>query len=269
MSTNDPHLSSKHVLAQILNPDDNQAWKMLVDRYAPCVYHYCRIFGLQKEAADEIFDNWLFTFWQKVRAGTFRYDPTATDFNFRSYLYTWIKNDIFKANNTKQGQLARGTGDTDIRQRLENVSDPRPNKEDPDCEHFCDLALLELAMQLLPMNFSDRDCKIFRLSTSGELSGKDVAKIRDMNVGAVHKVKSRIREFLCKTVLLLPEALCQVRPRIEPIMWKAFHLAVHQASDEIAAADLQLDVIATHESCDKIRNLLHAERKRLSARTDH
>src|SRR5262245_57546191 len=112
------------LLVRLRDGGDQDAWRQFVDLYAPLVFGWARRRGLQEADAADLTQEVLRAVARALPAQG--YDPTRGA--FRGWLYTVTRNKL----NTFQGRQARGergSGDSDVQERLEAVEAPDDSEE--------------------------------------------------------------------------------------------------------------------------------------------
>jgi RNA polymerase sigma factor (sigma-70 family) len=108
------------LLLRIRDPQDRLAWGEFVNLYAPLLHAYGRRRGLQDSDAADLTQEVLYRVARS--AGAFEYDPGRG--SFRGWLLTVTLNELRKQA-ARRARQAGGTGDSDVRQILEQQPDPR------------------------------------------------------------------------------------------------------------------------------------------------
>jgi RNA polymerase sigma factor (sigma-70 family) len=108
------------LLLRIRNPQDHLAWGEFVTLYAPLIHAYGRRQGLQDSDAADVTQEVLSRVARS--AAGFEYDPARG--SFRGWLLTITRNEVRKLAD-RRTRDTRGTGDSDVRQFLEQQPDPQ------------------------------------------------------------------------------------------------------------------------------------------------
>jgi RNA polymerase sigma factor (sigma-70 family) len=108
------------LLLRIRDPQDRMAWGEFVGLYAPLIHSYGRRRGLQDSDAADLTQEVLCRVARS--AGGFQYDPARG--SFRGWLLTVTLNEVRKLT-TRLARQTGGTGDSDVRQFLEQQPDER------------------------------------------------------------------------------------------------------------------------------------------------
>ena len=171
------------LLLRIRDPRDGLAWDEFVRLYAPVLHAYGMRRGLQDADAADIAQDTLRSVLRA--AGDFVYDPAKG--SFRSWLFTIARNQIRKFA-TRVNTC--GTGDSDVRHRLEAQPDPASEQDDWDREYH--LALFHWAAARVRPDFRPATWEAFwRTAVGGEDVG-DVATALGLTAGAVYIARSRV-----------------------------------------------------------------------------
>jgi RNA polymerase sigma-70 factor (ECF subfamily) len=96
------------LLVRIRDAEDDESWRTFVDLYAPLIYRYCRLRGLQDADAADVGQEVLAQVAQTIRR--FEYQPERG--RFRDWLGTVTRNKVARFLEV-QGRPARGVGGTE------------------------------------------------------------------------------------------------------------------------------------------------------------
>src|SRR5262245_27757872 len=118
------------LLIRIRDPKDRIAWGEFVQLYAPLIHAYGLHRGLQDADAADLAQDVLRCIARS--APDFQYDPAKG--SFRGWLLTVTRNELPKMGSRKTRQ-ADGTGDTEVRQLLEQQPDPAGDEDYWDREY--------------------------------------------------------------------------------------------------------------------------------------
>lgn len=164
---------------------DADAWRRVLDLYAPLVYYWCRHWGIQGSDADDIRQE----VFQAVAAHLSKFSRSKEGESFRGWLKGVTRHkllDFFR----KQGHQPVALGGTDHYQRLLDVPGPDTSLPDPPPQEVANL--YQRALQILHGEFGDRTWQAFvRTAVEGHAPA-DVAADLGMTAVAVRKAKSRV-----------------------------------------------------------------------------
>jgi RNA polymerase sigma-70 factor (ECF subfamily) len=172
------------LLVRLRDPRDGEAWSQFVDLYAPLVFSWARGRGLQDaDAADLTQEVLRATAAALPKHG---YDPAKGA--FRGWLYTVTRN---KLNTflTRQGRAIRGSGDSEMQQRLEEIESPEDEQR---WQHEYHSRLINWAGEQVRGEFSAKTWRAFWMTAVEGKSGDEAADELSMSVGAVYVARSRV-----------------------------------------------------------------------------
>jgi RNA polymerase sigma factor (sigma-70 family) len=177
------------LLLRIRDPQDRMAWGEFVGLYAPLIHAYGRRRGLQDSDAADLTQEVLCRVARS--AGGFEYDPARG--SFRGWLFTVTLNEVrkFAARRAREA----GTGDSDVRQLLEQQPDER---EQEAWRRDYQWNLFQWASQKVRCEFRDATWEAFWRTAVLAQDIDAVARELGVSAGAVYvarsRVTSRIRE---------------------------------------------------------------------------
>jgi RNA polymerase sigma factor (sigma-70 family) len=177
------------LLLRIRDPRDALAWDEFVRLYAPLVHAYGMRRGLQDSDAADVAQD---TLRNVLRAAPqFTYDPVRG--SFRGWLFTIARNEVRKCTARTAG---RGTGDSDVRHRLEAHPAPAGDQEDWDREYR--LTVFHWAAARVRPEFRDKTWDAFwQTAVAGEAIAAVAARL-GLTAGGVYiarcRVTTRIRQ---------------------------------------------------------------------------
>ena len=179
-------LTRPSLLFRIRDAENQQAWSQFVDIYAPLIHRFAQRSGLQDADAADLTQDVLQSVHDAI--GRLDYDPQRG--TFRSWLFTIARNRI-KNFLKRQSRHPRGTGDTKIKQALENqpaAADELESCWDEDYEQ----RIFHWAADQIRPEFQERSWQAFwQTAVAGEPT-KQVAATLSMSLGAVYVAKSRV-----------------------------------------------------------------------------
>jgi RNA polymerase sigma-70 factor (ECF subfamily) len=137
---------------------------------------------------------------EKMR--TFRYDAAGS---FRAWLKTLARHAWSDYATNRQRRLARGSGDTEVLERLQSVA--AGDELVAQLEKEFEQELLEEAQERVRTRVSAQTWDAFRLLALEHFSGADAAARLGLTVAAVFKYKSRVLKMLQEEVRQLEGAI--------------------------------------------------------------
>lgn len=192
--------STSRSLLRDLKCADQQAWRRLVELYAPLVAAWCRRWRVpQQDVADlvqEVFS---------AVAGNFdRFRKQRPADTFRGWLATIARNkahDYFR----RLSREPTGTGGTEAALRMQHVSDHRVEAEPPEeCDPAAFNDLLRRALEAIRADFRERTWQAFWGVAVEGRSAVDVAADLGMSAGAVRVARLRVAVRLRRELGDLP-----------------------------------------------------------------
>jgi RNA polymerase sigma-70 factor (ECF subfamily) len=178
------------------NPSDARTWGEFVDRYAPKVYRWCRVRGLQDADAEDVTQVVLLKLSMRMRH--FVYDPTKS---FRA----WLRTLAHHAWADLLAERARSGGKAiDVVAAL-NQAEARDDLA-ARLESEFDLELREEAERRVRLRVASTTWEAFRLAAVEGLPGIEVADRLGMKVAAVFMAKSNVLKRLQDEVQILSGA---------------------------------------------------------------
>lgn len=180
-------------------PEDAEAWRAFVDRYAPRIYAWCRHWRLQDADARDVTQDVLLKLAGAMR--NFTYDASGS---FRAWLKTLTRHawTDFLAN--RQRKLAQGSGESQVLECLQTVAAGEDLVRH--LEQEFDQELLEEAERRVQARVDVPTWQAFCLTAKEQLSGAEVSQRLGLSVAAVFKYKSRVLKMLQDEVRGLEEA---------------------------------------------------------------
>ena len=193
----DSVLTRPSLLARIKDTGDRQAWAEFVDIYAPLIYGFVLKQGLQDADAADLTQEVLGAVARS--AARFDYDPTRG--TFRGWLFRMVRNELSDFGTTRKRHRP-GTGDTDVKHRLE--AQPAPSEDEvANWERDYQRQLFALACEQVRGDFQESTWQAFwRTAIQGQ-SGKAVAGALRMTTAAVYLAKRRVTERLKQQIQYL------------------------------------------------------------------
>jgi RNA polymerase sigma-70 factor (ECF subfamily) len=180
------------LLLRVRDADDHQAWEDFVHRYAPRIFHWCRLYKLQESDAADTTQEVLLKLVRVMR--TFQYDPSRG--SFRGWLKTVTAN-AARDSLAKWRQAIRGSGDTAIREALAEVEDEQLlDSLSREIERSHREELLSQAEHLVRQRVQPHTWQAYRLTTLEQCSSKDAAAKLGIPISEVYVAKSRVLKMI-------------------------------------------------------------------------
>ena len=178
-------LTRASLLVRIQEATDHEAWCCFVNAYGPVVYQYARRQGLQDADAADVTQDVLQRLAQAMSEAKF--DKSRG--SFRGWLFTIARNRV-RSWQTAAGHNAKGTGDTNFQQFLEQFPASQEESQAWDIEYERHL-LFEAARQVRS-SFTPTTWDAFWQTAVEGKNVKEVAQALGISVGAVYVAKSRV-----------------------------------------------------------------------------
>lgn len=173
------------LILRLRDAKDRDAWQQFTELYAPLVYSFARRRGLQDADAADLMQDVLRSV--AGAAGRLDYDPRRG--TFRGWLYTITRNKVFNFLDRSRRQV-RGSGDSDVRERLEAT--PAAADDTDEWDRDFERRLFHQAAEDVKGEFRPKTWEAFwRTAVDGQAS-EEVADALEMSVGAVYVAKSRV-----------------------------------------------------------------------------
>jgi RNA polymerase sigma-70 factor (ECF subfamily) len=203
------------LLVRLRDPMDERAWGEFVEIYGPLVRGLARRRGLQDADAADLVQE----VFRAVAAAIERYDPDPAKGSFRGWLSTIARNLIVNLLEA-QRRHPRGTGDTEVRQLLEQQ--PAPTSEGStlfDAEYR--RHLLHWAAGKVRDEFSDPAWQAFwKTGVEGQSAG-EAARALGLTVGTVYQYKSRVVARIRREIERVEgETTDWISPPSRPLPWR-------------------------------------------------
>lgn len=189
------HLS---LLLRVHDPRADAAWDEFVKRYQPHILALVRdVFRLQPQDAEDVAQDVLLKTLRAMQS--FRYDSTR---KFRAWLRTITRNAVRDAFRSRQQQLDRASGDSQIQQLLNDQIDPRRCVSDRLEEQLYG-DLLEEAERRVSQRVESRTWNAYLALGHADSVPREVAEQLGMNVAAVYKAKSKVIKMMREEIAAL------------------------------------------------------------------
>jgi RNA polymerase sigma-70 factor (ECF subfamily) len=185
------------LLVRLKDAADHEAWRQLVELYAPLVYRFVRRRGLQDADAADLTQEVLRAI--AGAAGDFEYDPQRG--TFRGWLFTVARNKLHTF--LKRQHRRRQHTEEVSEQRL--LQEPAPDDEIALWEQEYEQRLFDWAAEQVRGYFQDSTWEAFWHTAVEGRAAKDVAERLGLSIGAVYIARSRVLARLREQVQLLEE----------------------------------------------------------------
>ena len=173
------------LLVRLRDPQDEDAWRQFVERYAPLVYGYLRRQGLQDADVADLSQDVFGAVAGAV--GRLEYDPRRGA--FRNWLFTVVRRKLSDWRSAP-GNRVRGSGDTDARELLEQY--PAPEGAEAEWEAEWQRRLFAWACEQVRRDVTEATWQAFwRTAIEGQ-PGKQVAATLGLSVAAVYHARGRV-----------------------------------------------------------------------------
>lgn len=186
------------LLVRLSDARDDDAWSQFVEIYAPLVYGYARKHGLQDADAADLTQDVLQAVSGAIRS--FEYDPRRG--SFRGWLFTVARN---KLRNflTVQNRPGRGSGDSDVQQRL-NELPAREDEQSAWWDEEYERRVFAWASEQVRGRFCESTWQAFWQTAVEGKTGPQAARELRMTVAAVYlakgRVMARLKEIIRETL---------------------------------------------------------------------
>ncbi len=192
--------TSASLLAKIQDAQDTAAWQRFFAAYQPMIEGWCRGWGLPDADGDEVAGMVLLKVVERMKRG-YVYDPGRS---FRGWLKAVVVSQVNEFKAGKYGQLAQGSGDSGVKQALEQH--PAPAGVDGlerDLEALVQQAAARVQARL---GTDSPKWQSFWRTAVQKQAGKEVSRLLDLSVAAVHQNKSRVARLIREEVARLRDA---------------------------------------------------------------
>jgi RNA polymerase sigma-70 factor (ECF subfamily) len=186
-SSSDPLLTSRSLLQRARDRDE-QAWKELVNLYAPLVYFWCRRMNVAEQDIPDLVQDVFRTLITGLQ--TFRKERAGD--TFRGWLRTVTRSKAIDAVR-RASRFPHATGGSEAQQRWEQVV-ASPDSEDEEAN--AEKALFLRALEIVRPKFEPQIWQAFwRIVVDGR-SASEVAEELGMKSGTVRVAKCRVLQKL-------------------------------------------------------------------------
>jgi len=167
------------------DPLDPTAWDRFVDRYGVLIYRWCRHWGLQEADAEDVTQNVLVELLRQMRH--FVYDRAGS---FRAWLRIiayrgWCR---FLEGQQRRGALTVALQRLHSSEAYEDLLQQLTLADDREA--------LERAMTAVRQRVQPHTWEAFRMQAFDGVSGDDVARQLNINIGAVFVARSKVQKML-------------------------------------------------------------------------
>ncbi|MCG8409283.1 MAG: sigma-70 family RNA polymerase sigma factor [Phycisphaerales bacterium] len=170
------------------------AWAEFFQQFAPELYHWARMQGLDANDADDIVQQSMLQVLRGIR--DFRYDPNRG--RFSSWMRTIAERKIIDLRRRcAVRKTERSTDNTQPAAKVRNPEEPR------DCEWQVQKMLS--CLDQIADGISPRRMKAFRLYVLEEVPASEVAQRLEMTVGHVYVVRAQVINKVRERMMALEE----------------------------------------------------------------
>jgi RNA polymerase sigma-70 factor (ECF subfamily) len=174
---------------------DSSAWDQLSKVYAPVVYNWSRVAGLQPDDAAEIVQD----VFHSVFLNLGRFEANS----FRGWLWIVTRNAIYYQHRQDK-QRPKAAGGTDFHDLMQNIprEEPHSVSEEPNPGRTSQ-QIVQKALDLIRDDFSERTWNAFWFTAIEQKSYSEVAKELSMREGAVRQARYRVTQRLKETLEMI------------------------------------------------------------------
>jgi RNA polymerase sigma-70 factor (ECF subfamily) len=189
------------LLLRLSDDTDEGAWSAFVERYAPCIFGWCRRFRIQENDAADVTQDVLIKLIRAMRSDN--YDSNRG--SFRGWLKSVTGNavrDMMRSWNRK----VNAAGGTSVMLHLAAIQDPVALAElGAQLESQYREELLEEAEVRVRKRLKESTWEVYRLTMSERLEPHEVAERLGIPVGTVYVVRSRVIKHLRQEIKSLSD----------------------------------------------------------------
>lgn len=171
--------------------NDETAWREFVERYGSRIYHWCLNRKLSPDDADDVTQNVLLRLAQKLEQ--FEYDESQS---FRGWLRRVTENAI--TDYVRSRKTDQSIGGSSVFSLL--AVKPAPADLAESLAEAFDLELLEMAKSRVKKRVSETRWLSWELSTTEDLTGKEIAAKLGISVGNMYANKNQIQNLIREEV---------------------------------------------------------------------
>jgi RNA polymerase sigma factor (sigma-70 family) len=187
------------LLLRIRNADDDGAWRIFVDLYAPVIYGYSRRQGLTDADAADVVQEVLAQVARSIRS--FEYHPERG--RFRSWLYAVTRSKVLRA----QRRLRSEASATEL-----DEEDVASSGEEPAWTELFNSEVLRTSLHRIRPSFEPETWEIFERVWIKDQPAADVARVMNRPIHAIYVAKSRVVNRLKQEIMSLAEDLAAFVP---------------------------------------------------------
>lgn len=173
------------LLARLVQPSDEQAWREFMEIYEPLVYRLARRRGFQDADAADLCQDVFHAAAKAIERWQARPDRGA----FRPWLFQIARNVMINALRARQRQFT-ATGASEVRRLLEEQ--PAEDEESQLVDAQYERQLFHWAAEQVRAEFREATWRAFWLTGIEGQKPQQVADELNMSVGAVYIARSRV-----------------------------------------------------------------------------
>jgi RNA polymerase sigma factor (sigma-70 family) len=171
------------LLERLRDGDAVMAWEEFFQRYGRVIYAAARSRGCREHTAEEIVQEVMLTVFQ--HRDVFRYDPRRG--RFRDWLRMVVRNAVAEHRRGPSQRVRAQGGSGEHFSELPNAALP-----DQAWEAAFEQSLLAALLEVVRREVTPETFQAFELTTLGELSGRQVAKLTGLSRNAVYLARKRV-----------------------------------------------------------------------------
>ena len=185
-------LSRESLFGRLADPADQEAWRLVYERYAPLVAALARRSGLGREQARDAQQETLAAFAEAIRAE--RVDAKSAGGNPRGYLFRIACNkiaDLIRDNGRQPPQVVDESDRTAFLGRI-----PDGRRQPQDWEEDWNQRVKQECLREAQQHFRPETLRIYRMRIEEGRSSREVADLLGTNVNTVDQAVKRVRAFM-------------------------------------------------------------------------
>ena len=181
--------TSKSLIERV-RANEQQAWEMLCEIYAPLVYGWARKSHLQQHDSEDIVQD----VFRRVATGLKNFRHGGSQDTFRGWLWTITRNSIRARFNKMSSDPAAAEGGTQAMQKMADAPDwiDDDTSTEPELDANEEVAMLRRALKLTENDFAEHTWKAFWDFTIEGKSAKEVAEQCGISESGVRQAKFRV-----------------------------------------------------------------------------